>query len=300
MNEHENANEKWWITFYEVLKKQKYFDDPGNSDISEYIDMLTHSVQGYSVDEEGKYTKGIDLPAFCEQLSSEENLKLVRKERSRAKFCDELKKVFFDLRDVRNFERELGVDYLYQADKAFWTATEAACFLSGIDQETHGYLEYNEELTLSQYKTLLIRARDVGAIKTLTEDGGLDPKSVIEWTEKNSIEIPYKLRIAMGLKSASWGSRTDHVNKKLEVDEPLTGLERQELGRLQQEKDKWETSIKAAVHAALFGKKGEIKRNDLIDELGKFHIPDTTIETIWKALRDAGLTKGAGRPKKTE
>jgi len=214
MNEHENANEKRWISLYEVLKKQKYFDDPGNSDISEYIDMLTHSVPGYSVDEEGKYTKGIDLSPFHERLRSEENLKLVRKEGCRAKFCDDLKKVLLLLYDVRIFEGDLDVDYHHWADVDYWTANEAAWLLSSIDQETHGYLEYDEEVTLRQYRRLFTRARDTGAIKTVTKEGGLDPKSVLEWAEKGRIEVPYKLRKAIELKSTSWELGTDHVDKK--------------------------------------------------------------------------------------
>lgn len=83
-----------------------------------------------------------------------------------------------------------------------------------------------------------------------------------------------------------------------ESQEPLKTKERQELGRLRIEKEKWELAINAAVHAALFCNGKEITRNQLSSELHRFKLPDTTIELIWKALRDKGLTKGSGRPKK--
>jgi len=77
---------------------------------------------------------------------------------------------------------------------------------------------------------------------------------------------------------------------------PLTGLENRELGRLRQERDKWENAIKAAVHVT-HKISGKIKRDELKDRVYQYNIPDTTIDIIWKALRDNGLTKGAGRPR---
>ncbi len=77
------------------------------------------------------------------------------------------------------------------------------------------------------------------------------------------------------------------------------GKERQKLGRLREEKKTWDRAIDAAVHAALSCQGKEIKRHELTDELHQFNLPDTTIERIWKALRDKGLTKKGGRPRKT-
>jgi hypothetical protein len=82
-------------------------------------------------------------------------------------------------------------------------------------------------------------------------------------------------------------------------DEALYGKERQELGRLREEKKKWDNAIEAAVHAALLCQGGKIKRKELWEELHRFKLPDTTLERIWKALRIKGLTKGAGAPSKT-
>jgi len=80
----------------------------------------------------------------------------------------------------------------------------------------------------------------------------------------------------------------------------LTGKERQELGSLRQEKEKWDASIKAAVHATLFfrDRGGKIIKDALKDELHRFGLPDTTVEKIRVALREKGLTHGPGRPKK--
>lgn len=85
-------------------------------------------------------------------------------------------------------------------------------------------------------------------------------------------------------------------------EEPIDGKERQELGRLREEKKKWDKSIEAAVHATLFchGKEQgkEITRDKLKDELYQFNLPHTTFEKIWGALRDKNLTKGPGTPPK--
>ena len=84
--------------------------------------------------------------------------------------------------------------------------------------------------------------------------------------------------------------------------ESLSGEERRELGFLRQEKAKWKSAIKAAVHAGVFAvRKGkDVKRKELEDEFYKFKfgVPSTTFELIHKALRDEGLTKKGGRPSK--
>jgi hypothetical protein len=86
--------------------------------------------------------------------------------------------------------------------------------------------------------------------------------------------------------------------------ESLSGEERRELGFLRQEKAKWKSAIKAAVHAGVFAaRKGkDVKRKELEDEFYKlkFDVPSTTFELIHKALRDEGLTKKGGRPPKKD
>jgi hypothetical protein len=83
-------------------------------------------------------------------------------------------------------------------------------------------------------------------------------------------------------------------------DNLLDGQARRELGRLREEKKQWDKAIEAAVHAALLCQEKKIKRDELTDQLYSFGLPNTTQERIWKALRDKGLTKKAGRPPKTE
>ena len=51
----------------------------------------------------------------------------------------------------------------------------------GKDPEGHEYL------IIEPVRRLIIRASEVGIIKTLTEKGGLEPRSVLEWAEKNAI-----------------------------------------------------------------------------------------------------------------
>ena len=116
------------------------------------------------------------------------------------------------------------------------------------------------------------------------------------------MEIPIILNLTFWLTDNQIKKRglAENSEEKTENEGPLTGSEHQELGRLRQERDKWKSSIKAAVHAALFAKDKEIVRNDLKDELYQFNLPDSTFEMIWKALRDKGLTKKAGRRKKTK
>jgi hypothetical protein len=85
-------------------------------------------------------------------------------------------------------------------------------------------------------------------------------------------------------------------------DEPSKSLgarELRELGRLRQRGKKWIPSIKAAVHAALLCQNKKIKRDELKNELDHFDLTDVIIDEIWIALREKGLTKGAGRPKKS-
>jgi hypothetical protein len=109
----------------------------------------------------------------------------------------------------------------YWADIDYWTVHEAACLLNRIDP--HDPIDtsrsdsdlLNDEENVRIYKELISRASKAGTIKTF-EDGGLDPKSVLEWTEKKRIEVPYKLREAMDWNSATSELRTDHVDKNME------------------------------------------------------------------------------------
>ena len=174
-------------------------------------------------------------------------------------------------------------DYLYWADMDYWTAHEAACLLHRIDPEDpFDDPRPGDEENVGIYKKLISRAREAGTIKTLTEDGGLDPTGVLEWADKKEFDIPRKLREIM--------------ERRIDSSE-LSAKDKRELGTLRQEKKKWDKSIEAAVYATHLFKGGEITRDKLWEALTKFDLPETTLEIVWKALRKEGLTKKAGRPK---
>lgn len=113
------------------------------------------------------------------------------------------------------------------------------------------------------------------------------------WLKKMGFVAPEELKDTIG--------ENEIVSSDVTEEEaaPLTGPESRELGRLRQERGKWESAIKAAVHVT-HEITGKITRGELKDKVYKHDLPDTTIETIWQALRDRGLTKGAGRPKNTK
>jgi len=134
------------------------------------------------------------------------------------------------------------------------------------------------------------RAFSTGGIKGFHENTriGLYPYSFIEWAEKKGFAIPADMKIKV---------TEDAITE--ETTNELSGKEKREFGSLQNEKEKWDKSIEAAVHAACFFRGEEIKRAKLWDMLAKFDLPESTHERIWKALRKEGLTKKAGRSKKT-
>jgi len=81
---------------------------------------------------------------------------------------------------------------------------------------------------------------------------------------------------------------------------PMASKDARELGRLRDEKKKWDASIRAAVetgiHCASLG--NVITTAQLTDFIVKIEkLPDTTIDKIWQALPDK-YKKKAGRPKK--
>jgi hypothetical protein len=94
-------------------------------------------------------------------------------------------------------------------------------------------------------------------------------------------------------------------NETETTPKPLQPDEARELGRLRNEKSKWDNSVEAAVHIGIYckelDKKGhKITRSMLIDEInviGFKDLPTTTIEKIWKAIPQK-FRKKAGRPPK--
>jgi hypothetical protein len=81
----------------------------------------------------------------------------------------------------------------------------------------------------------------------------------------------------------------------------LTAKDARELGRLENEQEKWDRSIEAAVQVGIFcANMGRtVVKREVVDEVIKIDrdIPDTTIDKMWKALPDK-YRKGAGRPRK--
>jgi len=88
------------------------------------------------------------------------------------------------------------------------------------------------------------------------------------------------------------------IKELTETRKDLDGNEHRELGRLRQEKEKWNASREAGIHAALFCQKkgGNVKRKELWNELFQFGIPEDAMRKIWNVLRQKKLTKGPGRP----
>jgi len=122
-------------------------------------------------------------------------------------------------------------------------------------------------------------------LRKFLEDNDLD-----EYMENLDFLLPEGLKEPIG--------ENENISAELteEASESISGKERQELGRLKQERGKWENAIKAAVDVAHTINE-KITRNDLKDKIYKYDLPDSTIEILWQALREKGLTKGAGRPK---
>ncbi len=87
--------------------------------------------------------------------------------------------------------------------------------------------------------------------------------------------------------------------------ESLTPNEKRELGRLRNEKIKWDSSIKAATIAGIFcGTQSQlITKKKLRKELEShklyLNLSDTTFEKIWKAIPEKHKNLG-GRPRKSE
>lgn len=93
----------------------------------------------------------------------------------------------------------------------------------------------------------------------------------------------------------------EEKNDLLQNESQMAAEDARELGRLRVEKKAWDKSIVAAVRIGLFcaSKGGEFVRGDIYDEIMNIDqgIPNTTMNTIWKAIPDK-YKKGPGRPRK--
>ena len=179
----------------------------------------------------------------------------------------------------------------------FWSLSEAAHLLAGIEPGTRKReillgisdriraMEDPLFLKVDKLESFISRAVQVGILKENEEH--IYPGPLISWAMGKRFDVPDELK-SLG----ACGTTAE--------PQDLTGEERRALGNLRMQKEKWDASIRAAVHGALFCQNKRITRDALKDELFQFRIPDTSFEIIWKALRDKGLTHGGGRPKKGE
>jgi hypothetical protein len=111
----------------------------------------------------------------------------------------------------------------------------------------------------------------------------LDTQSFFSWMHDRGYPVP------------------DELNEFLKG--PLTGKDKQELGRLRAEKKAMDSTIKASIKVNEFIEKktaaGEqIKKNDIVDFIHGFdqNLPSTRVNQIWKEIPDI-VKHGPGRPK---
>ncbi|MBC2713538.1 MAG: hypothetical protein HGJ94_21830 [Desulfosarcina sp.] len=116
------------------------------------------------------------------------------------------------------------------------------------------------------------------------------PISIQDWKTKADIK-PERLVF-----------KTEDI-ERIEVinNSDLNGKDRQELGRLRNEKQKWDDSIAAAVRIGIFCKEiaEPLKKDVLTDKISDmgYHLPDTTIIKIWRSVPEE-FRKKAGAPRK--
>ena len=208
---------------------------------------------------------------------------------------------YFNFIDITTFEENHSKLFHYLT-LPYWSRYETAYLLNYSHNMNILQLPVPQLLDAPEFRFAIEQIERFAEIGEIKRKGkGIDPQSALRWAAKNNVK-PEILDLKHWLTDDEIKERgfSENSEEKIENEEPLTAQECRELGTLRQQRDKWESSIKAGVHAALFTKKGKIKRGDLKDELYKFDLPDTTIEIIWKALRDEGLTMGAGRPKSSK
>ena len=127
---------------------------------------------------------------------------------------------------------------------------------------------------------------------------GVLPLEVVKWAKSKHLPLPRALVKKVKKYHPERADAPVEVNPAKGAVNLLSGKERTELGRLKIEKAKWDQSIRAAVEATLLCKGKKLSHKELEDKLFKYNLPDTTIDGIWVALRDKGLTQPAGRPSK--
>lgn len=91
-------------------------------------------------------------------------------------------------------------------------------------------------------------------------------------------------------------------HNKIFGDQLMDAKERRELGQLRREKEKWNSSIEAAVKIGMYCQEQDrvLTRAEVEDQMLKIDgtLPHTAFEIIWKAIPEKYKSKG-GRPSKT-
>jgi hypothetical protein len=201
---------------------------------------------------------------------------------------------FLDRCDCKHIIFHQTPAWSYWSSLEYWVIKEAAFLL--FEEEPYENDEFfgKPSAPLDAIENLedsIKRAFVARKIKGHIEDEEicLYSKSFIFWAKNQGFAIPADMKIPV-------------VEDTIIEEGPkeLSAKESRELGTLRNEKEEWGKSIEAAVYATHLFKGEKITRDKLWEALTKFDLPETTLEIVWKALRKEGLTKKAGRPKKTE
>jgi hypothetical protein len=155
-----------------------------------------------------------------------------------------------------------------------------------------------DQEAMSKTRTLLVRAHKTVFSKPGYEENQFHPADFVKWAIARKLKVPNQLVEAVKKYHSDKFKESVEANIENSQEHLLSREESQELGRLRREKKKWDKSLEAAIHAALFFQGKKLTRKNLSEELYKFGLPDASLEIIWKGLREKGLTKDAGRPKK--
>ncbi len=146
---------------------------------------------------------------------------------------------------------------------------------------------------LDSRKQLMDRASE---ILLLARHGQISPAKFVNWADRIGLHLPARMFKAVRKYQLEKAENSGDTSPGGDIRDPISGEERRELGMLKQQKEKWERAIEATVEAVLVAQKKKVTRDELTEHLDAFDLPFTTLEVIWKSLREKGFTKGPGRP----
>lgn len=231
-----------------------------------------------------------------------------QKQKNRLQSIDEL---YLDIRSAPLEPGETPLRRrLYQGRRHFWRSIidsladrRRAGMSSPSAEQTSSPPNINEMELSPEYCELIV---DVG-LQAYTKTGRvpIDQATRLSLVPKqNDRKDTYYLKDVLFLReqAESYGEKIGMP--PLGSIEALQGKERQELGRLRREKERWDKSIDAAVRAGIYCFQKYIEdsehkptRGDIEDFLHKFELPKTTTDKIISAI-PANYRQGTGAPKK--